>query len=133
MSRRCRAAASRSACVPISEPRNFARLGREFFAQPTLTVARALLGKSLVRRDGEHTIAATIIETEAYKAPRDRASHAAGGRRTARVEPLYGEAGTVYVYLCYGIHWLLNVATVAREVPECVLIRGVVAGERVLS
>ena len=108
---------------PESQP---VRLGHDFFAQPTLEVSRALLGKCLMRRDGELITAALVTEVEAYRAPRDAASHAYRGRRTARVEPLYGPPGTLYVYLVYGLHWLLNVATVAPEVPEGVLIRGVV-------
>jgi DNA-3-methyladenine glycosylase len=74
-----------------------------------------------------------ITEVEAYKGPKDLASHARDGRRTARVEPLYGEGGTVYVYFVYGMHWLLNFSTAGREKPEGVLIRGVLAdrdGER---
>lgn len=66
-----------------------------------------------------------IAEVEAYKGPADKASHAAGGRRTTRVEPLYGDGGTAYVYLCYGIHWLLNFSTAGRGRPEGVLIRGI--------
>jgi DNA-3-methyladenine glycosylase len=69
-----------------------------------------------------------IAEVEAYKGPADRAAHTAGGRRTTRVEPLYGPGGTAYVYLCYGIHWLLNFSTAGRGRPEGVLIRGVHAG-----
>ena len=66
-----------------------------------------------------------ITEVEAYKGPRDRASHAHGGRRTHRVEPLYGEGGTAYVYLVYGIHWLFNLSTVGKDTPEGVLVRGI--------
>jgi DNA-3-methyladenine glycosylase len=69
-----------------------------------------------------------IAETEAYRGPKDLASHAAGGRRTPRVEPLYGEGGTVYVYFVYGMHWLLNFSTAGKGRPEGVLIRGVVTG-----
>jgi DNA-3-methyladenine glycosylase len=69
-----------------------------------------------------------IAEVEAYKGPADRAAHTAGGRRTARVEPLYGHGGTMYVYLCYGIHWLLNFSTAGHGRPEGVLIRSVLAG-----
>ncbi len=68
-----------------------------------------------------------ITETEAYKGPRDRASHAFGGRRTARVEPLYADGGTTYVYLVYGMHWLLNFSTAGAGNPEGVLIRGILA------
>ena len=69
-----------------------------------------------------------ITEIEAYKGPQDLASHARGGRRTRRVEPLYGEGGTTYVYLVYGLHWLLNFSTVGAGRPEAVLVRGVLGG-----
>jgi DNA-3-methyladenine glycosylase len=66
---------------------------------------------------------------EAYKGPSDRASHAFGGRRSARVEPLYADGGTTYVYLVYGIHWLLNFSTAGAGTPEGVLIRGVLTAD----
>ena len=105
-----------------------ARLGREAFNRPTLAVARDLLGKFIVHRRGRSVRSAMITEVEAYKGPQDLASHARGGRRTQRVEPLYGEGGTTYVYLVYGLHWLLNFATAGAEIPEAVLVRGVLAG-----
>ena len=74
------------------------------FNRPTLTVARDLLGKFIVHRHGRRIRSAMITEVEAYKGPQDLASHARGGRRTRRVEPLYGEGGTTYVYLVYGLH-----------------------------
>jgi DNA-3-methyladenine glycosylase len=104
------------------------RLDRRDFNRPTLRVARDLLGKIIVRQYRGHALQAMIAETEAYKGPRDLASHAAGGRRTVRVEPLYGDGGTVYVYLVYGLHWLLNFSTGARGKPEGVLIRGIMVG-----
>jgi DNA-3-methyladenine glycosylase len=104
------------------------RLGRAFFNRPTLTVARDLLGKYLVRHERGRTFAAMIVETEAYKGPVDRAAHTHGGRRTPRVEPLWADGGTSYVYLCYGIHWLLNFSTAGAEKPEGVLIRGIATG-----
>jgi len=103
------------------------RLGRHDFNQPTLSVARGLLGKFIVRNYRGRRLSAMISETEAYKGPADRASHAAGGRRTARVEPLFGDGGTVYVYLVYGLHWLLNFSTAGVGRPEGVLIRGIFA------
>lgn len=106
---------------------NYARLGRGDFNRPTLQVARSLLGKIIVRRIGSSTITAMITEVEAYKGPKDLAAHSARGRRTARVEPLYGDGGTVYVYFIYGIHWMLNFATAGKDFPEGVLIRGVLA------
>jgi DNA-3-methyladenine glycosylase len=105
----------------------YRRLVRADFNQPTLQVARGLLGKFIVRRTGRSTIAAMITEVEAYKGPRDLAAHSAGGRRTARVEPLYGEGGTVYVYFIYGMHWMLNFAAAGKDSPEGVLIRGILA------
>ena len=103
------------------------RLGRDRFNRPTLRVARELLGKFIVRRHGGSESAAMIIETEAYRGPRDRASHAFGGRRTPRVEPLYADGGTAYVYLAYGLHWLLNFSTAGAGNPEGVLIRGILS------
>jgi DNA-3-methyladenine glycosylase len=104
------------------------RLGREAFNRPTLVVARDLLGKFIVHAQGGRCRSAMITEVEAYKGPHDLASHARGGRRTARVEPLYGDGGTTYVYLVYGLHWLLNFATAGAGRPEAVLVRGVLAG-----
>ena len=106
------------------------RLARADFERPTLRVARELLGKFIVHRYRGRRIEAMIAETEAYQGPKDRASHAYGGRRTPRVEPLWREGGTVYVYLVYGMHWLLNFSTVGEGRPEGVLVRGVLAGSR---
>jgi DNA-3-methyladenine glycosylase len=103
------------------------RLTRESFNLPTLRVSRDLLGKFIVRRHRGRELAAMITEVEAYKGPRDRAAHTFGGRRTARVEPLYADGGTAYVYLVYGMHWLLNFSTAGAGTPEGVLIRGVLA------
>ena len=103
------------------------RLVRSDFCRPTLDVARSLLGKIIVCTAGRHYVSAMITELEAYKGPRDRAAHSFGGRRTRRVEPLYGEGGTVYVYLIYGMHWMLNFSTAGAEIPEGVLIRGILA------
>ena len=103
------------------------RLKRADFNRPTLRVARDLLGKFIVRSDGARKMSAMITEVEAYKGPQDLASHARGGRRTRRVEPLYGDGGIVYVYFVYGMHWLLNFSTAGPEKPEAVLIRAVLA------
>ena len=66
---------------------------------------------------------ATITETEAYAGEIDKASHAYGGRRTRRTEPIYQSGGRAYVYLCYGIHHLFNVVTNAEGIPHAILIR----------
>jgi DNA-3-methyladenine glycosylase len=102
-------------------------LDRGFFNRPTLDVARDLIGKFIVRSSQRRRLSAMITEVEAYKGPQDRACHAFGGRRTPRVEPLYADGGTAYVYLVYGIHWLLNFSTAGKEKPEGVLIRAVLA------
>ena len=94
-------------------------LSRAFFARDALTVAPALLGKTLVHGD----TGGVIVETEAYVGPGDRACHAFGGKRTKRTEPLFGEAGHAYVYLIYGIYCCLNVVTGLPGQPQCVLIR----------
>jgi DNA-3-methyladenine glycosylase len=105
------------------------RLTRASFNLPTLRVSRDLLGKFIVRRHRGRELAAMVTEVEAYKGPRDRAAHTFGGRRTARVEPLYGDGGTAYVYLVYGMHWLLNFSTAGAGVPEGVLIRGILTAD----
>ncbi len=105
------------------------RLERDDFNRPTLKVARELVGTYIVRGLPGRRIAAMITETEAYKGPRDAASHAFAGRRTARVEPLYQNGGTIYVYLVYGVHWLLNFSTRGEGKPEGVLIRAVVTDD----
>ena len=110
--------------VNRKEPRH---LDRDAFNRPTLQVARDLLGKFIVRSYRGRPISAMITEVEAYKGPKDAASHAHNGRRTPRVEPLYGDGGTVYVYFIYGIHWMLNFSTGGKDVPEGVLIRGILA------
>jgi DNA-3-methyladenine glycosylase len=86
-------------------------------------ISRELIGKVLCTRIRGALTSAVIIETEAYAGAGDRASHAYGGRRTKRTEPMFGPAGTAYVYLCYGIHHLFNVVTGAVGTPHAVLIR----------
>lgn len=99
-------------------------LGRSFYQRPTVEVARELLGKVLVRRTAQGLVAVRISEVEAYLGVGDPACHTYGGRRTPRVEVMWGEAGFAYVYLVYGIHHCLNVVTAGPGVPEAVLIRG---------
>ncbi len=94
------------------------KLTCEFYHRPCLEVAQALVGKVLVFQ-GQRL---RISETEAYCGEADTACHASKGR-TKRTEVLYMDAGTVYVYLCYGIHWLLNIVTGEPGEPEAVLIR----------
>ena len=100
------------------------RLEKTFFNRPCLTVARELVGKILVRETPDGTIRLRITETEAYCGESDTACHAHKGK-TKRTEVLYASAGTVYVYLCYGMHWMLNLVTGEAGDPQAVLIRGV--------
>lgn len=101
------------------------RLPREFFERDVLDVAPDLLGKYLVRRfDSGDIHRFQITEVEAYRGEEDKACHAAKGR-TKRTEVLYREPGTIYVYLIYGMYWLLNVVTGEKDCPQAVLIRGV--------
>jgi len=99
------------------------RLKRLFFVRPTLTIARELLGKYLVRKIGREKIVGRIVETEAYIGPEDRASRAFGGKITPRNKTEYLEGGHIYIYLCYGMHWQLNITTAKAGQPECVLLR----------
>lgn len=99
------------------------RLGREFFLRDALEVAPELVGKTLVSSlPGAQERRLVITETEVYRGVEDSACHAHRGR-TKRTETLYRPGGAVYVYLCYGIHWLLNVITGPEDFPQGVLIR----------
>lgn len=88
-------------------------------------IARELLGKVLVTHFDKMRCKAIITETEAYAGETDQASHAYGGRRTARTEVMYADGGVAYIYLIYGIHSLFNVVTNTEGVPHAVLIRAV--------
>src|SRR5687768_5165724 len=91
----------------------------------TVFLARWLLGKFLVRRFADGLAdARMIIETEAYCGESDLACHARAGR-TKRTEVMYAEGGVWYVYLCYGIHEMLNLVVGPRDWPAAILIRGV--------
>jgi DNA-3-methyladenine glycosylase len=88
----------------------------------TPAIARKLLGMRLVRDMGDYTKSAIITEVEAYDGFEDKASHASGGK-TERNKIMFEEAGVWYVYLCYGVHWMLNVVTGPEAYPAAVLIR----------
>ena len=98
-------------------------LDPSFYCRDCLEVAPELVGKILVHRLSDGTeLRERISETEAYRGEEDLACHASKGR-TKRTEVMYSEGGTVYVYLCYGIHWLVNVITGKKDQPQGVLIR----------
>ena len=105
-------------------------LPRDFYDRPTLTVAQELLGKVLVHRTPAGDAAGMIVETEAYIGEDDPACHAAPGP-TRRNAPLYGPPGFAYVYLNYGIHYLVNAVTEAERRPAAVLIRSLAPLDRI--
>ncbi|MGN0676868.1 MAG: DNA-3-methyladenine glycosylase [Ruminococcus sp.] len=99
------------------------KLDKEFFHRDCLEVAPDLVGKIIVHRLSDGTeIRAVITETEAYRGEEDKACHASKGR-TPRTELLYGESGIIYIYLCYGMHWLMNIITGEKDFPQGVLLR----------
>ena len=101
------------------------RLPAEFFMRDVLSVAPDLLGKILVRTFDDGTSERFIIsEVEAYSAPHDLACHASKGK-TTRTEVMFREGGRIYVYLIYGIYWMLNFVTGKENEASAVLIRGV--------
>ncbi len=106
----------------------FAPLPVAFYRRDVTAVARDLLGRFLVRRLGGERLVLRLVETEAYLGAPDRASHAWGGRRTARNASLYLPGGYAYVYFIYGMHFCLNAVAGGRDEGGAVLLR---AGEPV--
>lgn len=98
------------------------KIQRSFYAQPTIQVARQLLGKYLVRRHPDGKTVGKIVETEAYVGPHDLACHAAKGH-TARTEVMFGPPGHAYVYFIYGVYYCLNIVTEEVGHASAVLIR----------
>lgn len=101
------------------------KLPREFYTRSNvLTVARDLLGKLLVvpAPDGQR-VSGMIVEVEAYRGPKDRASHAYGGRRTKRTETMYQQGGIAYVYFVYGMYYQFNVVSNVADIPHAILVR----------
>lgn len=100
-------------------------LDKKFFNRDTLQVAKDLLGKTLIRNDNGIIYKTKIVETEAYLGIEDRAAHTFADKKTQRNKIMYEDAGTIYVYQTYGIHFMLNFVTLEKGRPEAVLIRGV--------
>lgn len=114
----------------VSDPIRWKRPGDAFYLDPDVVkTARALLGMKLVSFSGNVITSGIITETEAYAGVSDRASHACGGRRTRRTETMYRKGGVSYVYLCYGVHSLINVVTGPPDIPHAVLIRGIIPAD----
>lgn len=106
-------------------------LTRDFYARDTKTVARELLGQLIIRKYAHSELIGMIVETEAYYGFDDPPSHASRGI-TPRSKTMFGEPGHAYIYLNYGVHWLLNFVTEAKGCPGAVLIRAIepVAGQQ---
>jgi DNA-3-methyladenine glycosylase len=101
------------------------RLPRDFFIRDVLIVAPEIIGKNLVICLADGTIKKfSITEAEAYRGAEDKACHACRGR-TPRTEIMYHEGGRLYIYLIYGMYWMLNIVTGNKDNPQAVLIRGV--------
>ncbi len=90
-----------------------------------IQIAKDLIGKIIVTNFNGSITSGRIVETEAYVAIIDKASHSFGGKRTARNEHMYAAAGTAYVYICYGLHQMMNIVTNDKNIPDAVLIRAV--------
>ena len=97
--------------------------GRPFFRRGTVRVAKDLIGAWFARRYRGAWYGGRIVETEAYLGPADAAAHSWKGRRTPRVEPMYGDGGLLYVFFVYGMHHCANVVTRAAGDPQAVLLR----------
>ena len=102
------------------------RIGKSFYLDKNVVVlAKKLLGKKLCTNFHGQFTSGIIIETEAYAGEIDKASHAYGGKKTERTKIMFEEGGTVYVYLCYGIHHLFNIVTNKKGIPHAILIRAI--------
>jgi DNA-3-methyladenine glycosylase len=102
------------------------KLNADFYlSKNVLRTAKELLGKIIVTNIDGICTSGRIVETEAYVAITDKASHSYGGKRTSRNEHMYAKGGVSYVFICYGMHHLFNVVTNEKDIPDAVLIRAV--------
>ncbi len=101
------------------------KLDREFYNRAALIVGKELLGKVLVHEIDGEKVSAKIVETEAYMGIEDKAAHFYGGKRTPRVEIIYGDPGFAYVYLIYGMYHCFNIVASGKGNPQAVLVRAV--------
>lgn len=101
-------------------------LNKSYFqSEDVVSIAKDLLGKILLTEINGIITSGIIVETEAYKAPEDKASHAFNNRRTERTKTMFLPGGHAYIYLCYGIHEMFNVVTAQNGIPHAVLIRAI--------
>lgn len=100
-----------------------------FFKTDTITLSKNLIGKWIETNIDGVKRKAQIKETEAYLGVNDSACHSYKGKRTKRTETMYMEGGTIYIYLCYGMHYMLNIVSSKTNVPEAVLIRALVEAD----
>ena len=103
---------------------NNKKLDKDFYKAEVLIVARQLLGKTLVKKDGKTILSGRIVEVEAYDGEVDQAAHSYGGI-TKRNEIMFNEGGYLYVYLSYGVHFCCNVVTGIKNKGTAILIRAV--------
>jgi DNA-3-methyladenine glycosylase len=102
------------------------KLNKSFFKnEDVVKTAKDLLGKKIITKSKDGITSGIIIETESYAGTTDRASHAYGGRFTPRTKTMYEDGGIIYVYMCYGMHCLLNIVTNKKDIPHAVLIRAI--------
>lgn len=111
------------------------KLSREFYNRDTLEVAKELLGKTLVTTQNNIVTSGKIVEVEAYMGLEDKAAHSYGGRKTKRVEVMYGKPGVAYVYFIYGLYYCMNVVAREEGIAQAVLIRAVepLEGKEIMS
>jgi DNA-3-methyladenine glycosylase len=101
------------------------RIKREFYTTDVVDLAKKLLGKKIVRKAGDKFTVCRIVETEAYKAPEDKACHAYGGKKTEKTKYFWQIGGNLYVYSIYGNNMCMNITASDADKPEAVLIRAV--------
>ena len=97
-----------------------------FFKTDTITLAKNLIGKWIVTNINGKEVKSQISETEAYLGINDSACHTYKGKRTDRTETMYKDGGTIYIYLCYGLHFMFNIVSKTVNEPEAVLIRSTI-------
>jgi DNA-3-methyladenine glycosylase len=110
--------------VEHTQNMNIDTLDLLFFQRDVLEVAPDLPGKNLIIQKNNQIFSYTITEVEAYRGEEDKACHASKGR-TKRTEIMYHNGGHIYVYLIYGMYWMLNIVTGPANVPQAILIRGI--------